>query len=61
MEGAGALFALVVWVAVMVGGYYVGKEKGMPGVGLVLTALFSVIGLIAIAVIPAQKKVGPPG
>lgn len=55
MEGMGALIGIGLWILVVFLGYTVGKEKNMGGLGVVLTLFFSIVGLIAIAVIPAKQ------
>lgn len=41
-------------VGVTIGGYYIGKSKGKPVLGLLLSLFLGFIGLIIIALIPAE-------
>jgi hypothetical protein len=47
-----ALIFLIFWVAPVVAGYYLGKYKGHIALGIVLTAVLGLLGLLIIALIP---------
>jgi hypothetical protein len=51
-----SIIPLVIWIAIMVAGYYIGRPKGRPVLGVVLTFFLSIIGLIIIALIPARRN-----
>jgi hypothetical protein len=47
---------LVVWVGCALGGYEIGKHKGLPGPGLILALLVGVIGIRTIARVPQIRE-----
>jgi hypothetical protein len=46
------LIFLIVWVPVVVAGYYLGKYKGHRAAGIILTAVLWLLGLLIVALIP---------
>jgi hypothetical protein len=50
----GLVIGLIVWALFMTAGYFVGKHKGRPGVGIILAALLGLAGIIIMACLPAK-------
>jgi hypothetical protein len=51
-SGGGAIVLLVVWIGLIVAGYFVGKSKGRVALGIILTVILGLIGLIIVACLP---------
>ena len=51
------LIALVAWGLIATAGYHVGKYKGRPTAGLVLTILLGLLGLLILACLPKTQEV----
>jgi hypothetical protein len=52
MSSARTIVFLVIWIGIIVAGYFVGKSKGRVTLGIVLTIILGLIGLIIVAVLP---------
>jgi hypothetical protein len=52
MSSGGAIVFLVIWIGLIVAGYYVGKSKGRVALGIILTIILGLIGLIIVACLP---------
>jgi hypothetical protein len=50
-----ALIFLIFWGAIVVAGYHLGKYKGHTAVGIVLTAVLGLLGLVIVALIPRTE------
>jgi hypothetical protein len=57
MSSGGAIVFLVVWIGLIVAGYYVGKSKGRVALGIILTVILGLIGLIIVACLPKTAAV----
>lgn len=55
MNGVLVLVLLGLWIVVGVVSYKVGDAKGRGGLGLALGLLFGVLGLIVVAILPADE------
>ncbi|HLK77650.1 MAG TPA: hypothetical protein VKU77_28890, partial [Streptosporangiaceae bacterium] len=51
------LVALIGWALIVTAGYHVGKYKGREGLGLTLTVLLGLIGLLILACVPKTDAV----
>lgn len=52
----GAVVLVVIWIASIIGGHYVGKAKGRQHPGEWLTILLGPAGLLIIACVPADRE-----
>jgi len=52
----GLVVLVVIWVAAIAGGHYVGKAKGRQHLGEWLTILLGVVGLVIIACLPLDRE-----
>jgi hypothetical protein len=46
------LIFLIIWAAIVVAGYHLGKYKGHVAAGIVLTLFLGLLGLLIVALIP---------
>jgi hypothetical protein len=52
----GKLLLIVIWVASIIGGHYIGKHKGRQNAGEWLTILLGTAGLVIIACVPEFRE-----
>jgi hypothetical protein len=50
-------FAFIIWGAMIYWAYYLGKNRGRPGLGILLGFLLGIVGVGIMAFVPARKAV----
>jgi hypothetical protein len=50
-------FAFIIWGAMIYWAYYLGKNRGRPGLGVLLGFLLGIVGVGIMAFVPARKAV----